>query len=318
MILSMALFIFCKSGIFIGSLDYYLDMEIAAVLNVHSQPDVIRDTIDSILTYLTEKIIVVVDGAAWPSLKYEKFPVGKMEGFYHNIHKSPYRNVALSLKTVTETYPDAQWYCYTEYDVLFASERIKNNLRLAEEKGVWMLGNDGRVDVEAMPLIQSLVGEKFKSSYYLLGCCQFFHRNFISKLNEIDFFNRFLNLTNGFTDGFFPFYGGYDLSEHMYPTLCRHFGGNIGVFAHYDENGRWHGAYKHFPVRWRPEIDPETENFPEASIIHPLKTYDHPIREMHRERRNKWKDLKKKGNLLESSSMCLSDTLETAGASLMS
>lgn len=283
-------------------------MDIAAVLNVHSQPSVILDTIDSIKTYMTEKIIVLIDGASWPILKNEQFGVAKIEGFYHNIAKSPYRNVALALQTIYETYPEADWYCYTEYDVLFASERFKRNLEFAEKMGVWMLGNDGHVDEEALVLISAMLDEPFKNSYYLLGCCQFFHRNFLIKLMEINFFERFLNMTNGFKDGFFPFYNGYDLSEHMYPTLCRHFGGNIGVFAHYDEFKTWHGAYEYFPVRWRPEIDPITENFANASIIHPLKTLDHPLRIQHRERREKWKALKKTENQLGSSSISPCDT----------
>jgi hypothetical protein len=172
-----------------------------------------------------------------------------------------------------------------EYDVLFASDRFRKNLEIADKKDVWMLGNDGHVDDKQLPLIESLVGSKFRSTYYLLGCCQFFSWKFLAKLQEIDFFERFLFLTNQFSPGVFPAYGGYDISEHLYPTLCRHFGGAVGVFATWDR-GKWHGAYRHFPMRWRPELDPETENFAEASILHPLKNYNHPIRAYHRERRN--------------------------------
>ena len=260
-------------------------MEIAVALNVHGKPDVVRDTIDSIKTHVTDKILVVIDGAAWEKLKDEQFDACKIEGFYHNVIKAPYRNVALALQTLADTYSDVNWYCYTEYDTLFASDRFKFNLKIAEEKGVWMLGNDGHVANERLPLIQAMFKETFKSPYYLLGSCLFFHKNFIIKLKEINFFERFLNLTNSFKDGFFPYYRGYDLSEHLYPTICRHLGGNIGVFAHYDYDGKWHGAYEYFPVRWRPEIDPDKENFPQASIIHPLKDYSHPIRVLHRERR---------------------------------
>ena len=290
-------------------------MSIAAVLNVHSQPDLIIDTLDSIFTFMTEKVVVVVDGAKWDEFKDISLPVGKVEGFYHNIRRAPFRNVALALKTVTEAWPHEDWYCYTEYDVLFTSPRFMHNLKLAEERDVWMLGNDGHVDNVQMPMIESMIGDKFKSYYYLLGCCQFFHRKFIDKLREINFFDRFLNLTNGFTMGSLPGYEGYDLSEHMYPTLCRHFGGNVGVFAHYDETGKWHGAYKVFPCRWKPELDPETENFDEASIMHPLKTYDHPIRAHHRERRKQWKALLQKGKRSESSSTCPSDTRQAADES---
>lgn len=288
-------------------------MKIATVLNVHSQPETVLDTIQSILAYMTENVIVLVDGASWKIFKNFTLPAGKIEGFYHNVPKSPYRNVALALKTVTETFPDSDWYCYCEYDVLVGSERFKANLQMAEEKGVWMLGNDGHIANEAMPLIQAMIGEQFKSSYYLLGCCQFFHRRFIEKLNGINFFDRFLSLTNGFTDGFFPFYSGYDLSEHMYPTLCRHFGGQIGVFAHYDENDHWHGAYRYYPVRWKPELDPKTENFPQATLLHPLKHHDHPIREFHRNQRLQWVNSKKAKNRSDSSSMSRSATPQMVG-----
>jgi hypothetical protein len=236
---------------------------------------------------MTDDILVIVDQAAWGQFKDYPLEAAKIEGFYHNLPKSPYRNVALGLKTVRETYPDADWYCYCEYDVLFGSSRFVHNLKMADEMGIWMLGNDGRREYMALPLIQAMVGEPFKKSYYLLGCCQFFGKKFMDKLFEISFFDKFLTMTNSFNDGFFPFYSGYDLSEHMYPTLAQHFGGNIGVFAHYDENRDWHGAYKFYPVRWNPELDPETENFPEASIMHPLKTIDHKLRVLHREKR-KW------------------------------
>ncbi len=271
-------------------------MKLAVVLNIHDKLDVVRDTIDSIKTFATEDVITIIDGAFWPKLKDEPLQAGKVEGFYHNVHKAPYRNVALGLQTVSETFPDANWYCYTEYDALFTSERFKNNLRIAEEKNVWMMGNDGHVANEDLPLIQAMFKQKFKSSYYLLGSCLFFHNKFIQELKNIDFFNRFLNLTNSFKDGFFPYYKGYDLSEHLYPTICRHLGGNIGVFAHYDYDGTWHGAYQYFPIRWRPEIDPNLENFPDPSIIHPLKTYSHPIRVLHREKREKCKQMKQKVN----------------------
>lgn len=271
-------------------------MEIAAVLNVHSNPDCVLDTIDSIKTFVTDKILVVVDGAKCDEFQQVAMPVHRVAGFSHNQPKSPYRNVALALKTGAEIWPDVQWYVYCEYDVLFASFRYRENLKIAEEKNVWMLGNDGHVDDVAMPLVQGIIDDELSNSYYLLGCCQFFHRNFIKKLVEIDFFDRFLNMTSGFAPGHFPFYSGYDLSEHMYPSLCRHFGGNIGVFASYDEQGEWHGAFRYFPCRWRPELNPDTENFAEASILHPLKNVNHPIRAHHREKRKIWKSLKKTEN----------------------
>jgi hypothetical protein len=260
-------------------------MNVSVLLNCHDNLDLIQDTIDSIAHYVTKNIVVLIDGASWGKFQNISLPVTKMEGFYHNAAKSPYRNMALGMKMLRESYPNSDWYCYSEPDVLFASSRILKNLQMASERNIWMMGNDGHVDDIQMPLVESLIGSKFKSQYYLLGCCQFFHKNFLNKLDEINFFDRFLNLTNAFSAGYFPLYKGYDISEHMYPTLCRHFGGDVGVLAHYDEYGVWHGAYEYFPMRWKPELDPEKEKFPEASILHPVKDVNNPIRLICKEKR---------------------------------
>jgi len=63
--------------------------------------------------------------------------------------------------------------------------------------------------------------------------------------------------------------------------LWRAFGGAIGVFATWDR-GNWHGAYQIFPMRWKPELNPETEDFEHASIMHPVKDILHPIRSKRR------------------------------------
>ena len=259
---------------------------VVTVLNVHSDVECAMDTIDSIKTFVGDKILVIIDGVYWDKWKDVSVPAHKMCGFKHGCPKSPYRNVALGIKSAWELWGEAKWLCYTEYDTLFTSDRFKKNLEIADKMSVWMLGNDGRLDDKEMPLIEAMLGGKFKSYYYLLGACQFFSREFMQKMVNMNFFDRFLSLTNQFTEGYMPGYCGYDVSEHLYPSLCRHLGGNVGVFASYDQTGKWHGHYKQFPIRWRPSLDPETENFTEASIMHPLKNYDHPIRILQRELRN--------------------------------
>lgn len=259
-------------------------MELAVVLNVHGDPGLNIDTLDSIFKYATDNVLVVVDGAAWKNYSKCEMRAAKVKGFYHNVPKSPYRNMALGLKLLLEQWPSADWYCYSEGDVLFASNRFLKALTHAEKMGVWMLGNDGHVDSVRMPIIETMAKIKPKSTYYLLGCCQFFSRHFMEKLLEFDFFDRFLFLTSAFDPGYFPAYNGYDINEHMYPTLCRSFGGAIGVFATWS-NDQWHGSYEIFPMRWKPELDPDTENFPDASILHPIKKYMHPIRVYQREKR---------------------------------
>jgi hypothetical protein len=263
-------------------------MEIAAILNVHTYNSVFQDTLESVFAYVTDDTLIVVDGIAWDQFKGVDLKVPKLWGFCHGVPHSPYRNVALGLDMAYRTWGDKDWYVYLEHDVLFASTRYAYNLKMAEERGVWMLGFCGRIDEKEMPLIDSMIGEPLKSNYYLLGCCLFFHRNFIAKLSEINFFERFLNLTNGFEEGYFPAYDGYDVSEHLYPSLCRHFGGHIGVLSTWDENEKWHGSHEYFPVRWRPELDPEKDPYEKGSILHPLKNPNSFIREFHRERRQVW------------------------------
>jgi hypothetical protein len=260
-------------------------MKVAAILNVHSNPEVVLDTLDSIQTYLTKDILVVIDGAS-TAFDHTPLPVSSIKGFPHNARKAPYRNVALGLITLHDMYPAADWFCYSEYDCLFTSSLILQNLEYASDNDVWMLGNDGHVDEIEIPIIESIVKQKFNGSYYLLGACQFFNKVFMDRLVEMNFFEKLLMATNAYTDGFFPLFYGHDISEHMYPTIARYLGGKIGVFATYDYvQKQWHGMHEFFPVRWAPDLDPDTENFPQMSIAHPIKDFRSPIRVHHREKR---------------------------------
>jgi hypothetical protein len=261
-------------------------MQIAAFMNIHSDPGLVADTLDSVFTYMTRDVLLVVDGAS-SAFDHVAFPVPKMTGFQHGCNRAPYRNLALGFKTVQAMHPKADWYCYIEPDCLVASERFRRNLMMAEERKIWMLGCDGRVDSTVqMPLVEALLHDSVDAHrYYLLGCCQFFHRDFVEKLVEIDFFDKFLAATNQFSQGYLPGYNGYDISEHLYPTLARKFGGNIGVFATYEQPDRWHGSYKVFPMRWQPQLT-EEDDYSEASLLHPVKDVNHPIRCKRREERN--------------------------------
>ncbi len=264
-------------------------MKLAAILNVHADAELIIDTLDSILTYMTDKILVVVDGISWDKFKDINIPAYKIEGFRHGMPKAPFRNVALGLKTAQEQWQNEDWYCYIEQDVLVTSERFKNSLKLAGEKDVWILGNNGHVDGFTIPIVDHILNEPVskKNSYYLLGCCQFMSGDFLRKLvNEYDFFTKFLELTNGMDEGVMPGFGGYDVSEHMYPTLVRCFQKNVGVFASWDYKREFfHGHGQYFPMKWKPELHYLRDNFPEASLMHPLKDLNNPIRIHHRNKR---------------------------------
>lgn len=239
-------------------------MKIATILNTHDYLDLTFDTLESISTYVSDDILVVVNGKA----NDFKLPYYKLQGYSQKNARAPFRNVALSLMYAYDLYPNSDWFCYMEWDGVFASSAFKETLKSAEEQNVWMMGTNGRIDCADLSLIEAAIGEQFKSVYYMLGAVLFFHSNYMKKLKEIDFFNKFLQLCNGFSNEI-PKYHGYDISEHMYPTMARHFGGNLGVFSTYEE-GTWHGDYKSFPVRWKPDI--EEIDLKCANFVHPLKT----------------------------------------------
>lgn len=266
-------------------------MEIAVVLNAHGNTDLVLDTLASIKRWVTNKVVVVVDGKAWPTWgKDVDLGVPKIEGFLHGVPSSPYRNYTLGLMTAVRTWPQVDWYCYTEYDVLFGSDAFKMDLEFAKQNNVWCLGNAMRKDRYNLPLLNYIVGGKVKEYYYLLGCCVFHNSVFMKKLNDANFFERFLFFTNEFRNGYFPGYSerrGYDFGEHLYPTLACHYGGLLGGFAEWDSRkSTWTGNYSKFPMRWQPDLDPERENFADAAILHPIKSLDNPLRKLHKMKRD--------------------------------
>lgn len=214
----------------------------------------------------------------------------RVEGLWHGVNKSPFRNVTLGLKTLADNWTGVDWYCYIEYDCLVAADGFKEDLEAAARDGVWLAGNDHRMATYRVPAVERLVGGRPRESHVMLGCCLFLHREFVDRLRGEDFFGRFLTATNGLAETLpgFDEQGGYDVAEVVYPTLASHYGGRIKEFARW--SGGWAGDYERYPMRFRPDLSGE---YPDATILHPLKTYDHPLRRYHRElrkRRAAWGD----------------------------
>lgn len=247
-------------------------MNIATILNVHGDTPTVLDTIDAVKTYVGQDVLVVADGATWESWgKDVKLPVHKIQGFVHGYPKAPYRNLTLGLKAAVETFPEADWYCYSEFDVLFTSDKFKQDLYHAAQNNVWCIGNDLRHYSMDLPYLDRIVGEKVINYRYLLGCCVFHQGTFLRKLNNIGFFDKFLMMTNEFIEGHFPNFKEYDFGEHLYPTLAAHFGGQVAQFAVWNQClEQWNGFFKKYPMRWQPEIGWD-DNFDGASILHPVK-----------------------------------------------
>jgi hypothetical protein len=260
-------------------------------MKCHGNTPVVIDGLDALMTYVTRDVIVVVDGNRWKSWGENlELPVYKLAGFPQGNTTSMYRNVTLALKNALEIWPDCDWYCSLDYDVLFASDAFKDDLKRAEENGVWCVGNDLRDYPNKFPYLESIIGEPINVSKYLIGCCVFYHRDFLNKLKSFNFFDRLLMMTNDFSGGFFPNCEDiFDFGEHLYPTLAAHYGGKLAQFAGWSDTlGHWYcGDFRKYPVRWRPDIALHEIAGKQTSIIHPLKEYDSDVRTYYREIRRR-------------------------------
>lgn len=288
-------------------------MEITAIVHTHGNPELTWDTVDSVKHYMTDQVVVLVDEAGWNQFDLKTAPANMLKGFYHGYFKAPYRNIIMGLLAAAQNWPNSEWYAYLEFDSLIGSSAFKTDLELATKQNVWLIGNDYRdKQTVRFPLVEMMLKTKFEEIVYLLGAVLFYHKNFIKKCMEENFFEKFLYYTNDFKNGFFPGYeqaiispsvqNGYvhrsmsrrepsawDLIEHMMPTLAKHWGGEVQQFAKWNQSGVWAGNYRRYPIRWQPELFLVDHEYLQASIMHPLKSFSHPIREFHRNKRNRKK-----------------------------
>lgn len=262
-------------------------IDAAVVLNAHENSPVFRDTLDSVRHYWTDEVLVVADAKNWGQFRDFDLGVRKLEGFYHGKPSSPYRNVCLGLMKAWDSWGlSKKWYCYMEYDCLVASAEVAEDL--ARYEGRWIVGNDHRTESGRIEFL-----ERFQRSrldfHYLLGCCVFLSREFMQALAADNFFERFLSFTN-FHQGEAAIRSPqgkqemvYDVSEFLYPTLCVHYGGKVGELACWHGSG-WRGDGVRYPMRFRPDL--EGEDFDAACVLHPLKSFDSPVRTHHRSKRS--------------------------------
>lgn len=267
-------------------------MELAVVLHAHENAKLVLDTAQSINRWASENIVVLADGKSPGWLMEEEFPLPYVIGFRNQTkavfrNHSSYRNHTLGLLKILEHHPDCDWYCSTEYDTLFCSDKFKEDLN-SLPSNVWLAGFNGRRTFMNLPLLESIVGGKCYSQNYFIGCCMFFRGEFLRRIRDAGLFEKILEYTNGFDHGYFPNYweqGGYDFTECLFPTLVNIAGGEAVSFSGWNKDSNaWSGDYKKYPIRWPDPIS--LEESVEASILHPTKSYEDPVRCYHRERRD--------------------------------
>jgi len=279
-------------------------MKISTMLLTHANLELTNDTAESINHWMTDRLLIVVDKVGWPAFQNQNICNAKIvEGLYHGHDRSPYRNYTFGLKTLYETWPDSDWFCYLEYDCLITSDKFLDDL-----KNAWMIGCDlRRFDFKIHLLKKILNINKIKYSYYFLGCCQFFYRDFVEAMIEGKFLDAILLATDGCTKGKFPGYIRHAFEEELWATAAVSLGGKLlelscfkcedgewqskkisdpAILYKDGDNDEWRGDYKVYPIRFSPEIE-EEELFLESSIIHPCKKLDSHIRKKHRDKRNK-------------------------------
>jgi len=260
-------------------------MKIAITLNACGNTELVIDTVDAAIKYASKDILMIYDAASVEWGSEVQLPIPKVAGFYHNYFRSPYRNMTLGLLKTINLYPDVDWYCYMEPDVLFASSGFKEDLEKLDSD-VWCIGNDRRIGKIKFHLLEAIFNLQMEKNVSLLGCCVFFRAEFIHRLLEMDFFEKLLKFTNDFQSGFFPdcnMRKVYCFGEHLYPTLACKLGGKVEQFAWWSDRFRlWRGNFRSYPMRGGPQLDPQKEDYKEAVIMHPLKAHDHPIRETRR------------------------------------
>lgn len=261
-------------------------MKLATTILAHHDLPLVKDTIESVKLWMTNDILLVVDKAGWHHFENQDLPCPTIQGFYHNHYRSPYRNFILSLSKLQELYSSADWYICLEYDSLIVSSSFKKDLAELHKKKVWVTGCDIRTYNFSFPLLEKIVDHgNIKESKYVFGCCHFYHSDFILKLKQINFFDRFLEMTDGMKPEF-PGYPRHSFTEELLPTVANHFGGKIYELSCWKEREKsWRGSLLYF-MRFKPEISIE-EVPPSASILHPIKSIHHPIRQYYKNQRNK-------------------------------
>jgi hypothetical protein len=259
-------------------------VKIATILLSHANTELTRSTVESIKRWVGPDFFIVIDGVTWNSWgKDAKLGAAKLHGVYHDHPVSPHRNIVLGLQSAFELWPNADWFCCTEYNVFFGNDSFKEDLQDADERGIWCIGNDYREEHYNMSFLEGMFHIKFKGSRHLLGCCFFLNGKFVKKLADINFFATFIKWTNPLEKGFIPYFQGYSFVEYLFPTMASYFGGKVEQFARWNQRKlMWEGKFRRYPIRFTPTLDPVNEYFEEASILHPLKDVNHVFRMMYR------------------------------------
>lgn len=266
-------------------------MKIASIMIAYNEVDCVKDTIESLQKYATNKILLVVDEAGWHNFTNFSMPnVIVKKGLYHHVNRGPYKNMALGLHSLYELFPNCDWYWYIEPDVLLANASFKLDLDPYSD----LIGVDYRESNGCnLELLAEILNVKNpRKDCTMLGCCQIFSKRIMDKFHDIKFFENLLERTKQFKGEYFPGHTYYAAEETIFPTAVKWLGYKIKCLAtgsnlqpfHSDDKGQ----NKKYVIEFGKNIDIK-EIYPSTSIIHPLKRVNDPIRQHYKNIRNRCK-----------------------------
>ena len=250
-------------------------MDLAAIISVHNNPDLARDTIDSVRCWATKQIVLIVDKAGWDLYRDFQHPDTKVVcGVFHNANRSPYKNMAIGLKNAYELYPNAKWYNYIEYDAIYTSDRFKLDLTAAGNAAAVGFDYVFKGDSTDNWIVKQIFNRDVEC-HKLLGAVTYYSNSCIRSFIEYNFFEELFKITATFQSADFPNFSEYAVEEIIFPSAASQFGEvkNLGI-----------GMSRRYAVRFGDFIHPN-EITPETSIVHPTKGLDCPIRQHYAKQR---------------------------------
>jgi len=259
------------------------ETDIAVLLNVHANPKMARDTLDSIRKWVSRKILMIVDKKGWHHFENFRHPDTEVLcGVYHGVGRSPYKNIAIGLQRLYEMWPDATWYVYLESDVVVLSSAFKADLVSLESKDVTLAAVEHRVQPKANNhwLVREILGKQDNPliCHKTLGAVMFFSHKCIKPLIAKNFFKEVLLRTKEFRGAKFPNFTDYAVEEIIYPSAAAAYGTVVGLKA-------LNGNPTAYRVRFVPNVRLDEVTIA-TTIAHPTKRYDDPVREHARCLRN--------------------------------
>lgn len=250
-------------------------MEIATIINVHNNPVMARDTIDSVRAFIGNKILLIVDEKGWSHYADFKHPDTTVKkGVYHGAKRSPYKNLSIAMMESYKLWPNVDWYMYIEFDVLIISPVFKEDLIDAMQRGVAAVGVNHCIKSQSNDhwmVKEILYNQTEIVCHKLLGAVMCYSNRVIRSLVELDFFDDLLERTKAFKGHDFPDFTEYAVEEILFPSAASVFG-PVENFKGFVPRGN------KYPVRFAPEVLPH-ELSAEATIAHPIKDSNNLIRQ---------------------------------------